>query len=154
MTTSPDPAIAAMALQVAEMHQKLTDLELSVEALAMADAKKHKVKDSIRWWDITDEAKELEIARLRGWERDILVPVLGYHMIPCWPIHLPAVQRMEIMFELWRMLWLSRRTPALLASQAEYFLRQLPGLADDIRTICRSCDHVKDEDETTEEVAA
>jgi hypothetical protein len=150
--TSPDPAVVALTRQLAELRQQVADMELAIEALSLADAKRHKIKDSIKWHDITDEARDLEIARLRGWERDVLVPVLGYHVLPCWPLHVPACVRMEVMFELWRTLWLSKRTEKVLAAQAEYFIRTLPGLADDIRTICKACDHLKDA--KSEEVAA
>jgi hypothetical protein len=150
--TTPDPTVVALSLQVADMRQQLADLEMTVLALEQADSKKHKPRESVRWWDISEESRELEVARLRGWERDILLPVLGYHVLPCWPLHLPAVARMETMCELWMTLWLSQRTPNVLASQAEYLIRTLPGLADDIRTICSGCEHFKPQ--PAKEVAA
>jgi hypothetical protein len=151
--TSPDPAIAAMARQVAELHQKVSDLELSIEALTMAEGKKHKVRDSVKWHEISDEEAELHIARFRGWERDVLLPVVGYYLAPCWPLHRAAVLRIELAFEQWRLLWLSKRTEKILSAQIDYLIRQLPALCDDIKSIASRCGHTPAAEATEEDAA-
>jgi len=138
---STDPLVTALSLQVADLRQLLADLQTKVHALEHDDAKKHDPGQSIKWWDLTEEARELEVARLRGWERDVLVPMLGYSLPECWPLHIPACARVESLYELWATCWLSNRTRSVLASQAEYFIRYLPQLAEEIRALCRSCEH-------------
>lgn len=139
--TGPDPTVVALSLQVAEMRQKQAELEMTVHALECEDSKTHKPGESVAWHDISDEARELEVAKLRGWERDVLLPVLGYHLPSCWPLPVPACVRMELIQEQWMTLWLTRRTPKVLVGQVSYVIRELPGLADDIKAICAGCEH-------------
>jgi hypothetical protein len=150
--TTPDPTAVALSLQVAELRQHQAEMEMTVHRLEDEDDKTYKPRESVKWWDITDESRELEIARLRGFERDVLHPVLGYHMAPCWPLHIPAVLRMELIAETWMVLWLSRRTASVLQKQDDFIIRTLPGLADDIASVCKGCEHLQPKP-VTEEVA-
>jgi hypothetical protein len=87
-----------------------------------------------RWWNLTGQAREAEIGRLRGFVEHVYRPGFGHlaaRLRPCWEFHDLCLYCLDIAAELHAVLYLqSRRTISLLNGQAEYATRVLPALAD------------------------
>ena len=99
-----------------------------------------------RWWNLTGQAREAEIGRLRGFVDQVYRTGFGHlaaRLRPCWDSHDLCLYCLDIAAELHAVLYLqSRRTVALLNGQAEYATRVLPALADLMSTETRSaCQH-------------
>ena len=99
-----------------------------------------------RWWNLTDQAREAEIGRLRGFVEQVYRPGFGHlaaRLRPCWEFHDLCLYCLDIAAELHAVLYLqSRRTVSLLNGQAEYATRVLPALADLMSTETRTgCPH-------------
>jgi hypothetical protein len=99
-----------------------------------------------RWWNLTGQAREAEIGRLRGFVDQVYRPGFGHlaaRLRPCWQQHDLCLYCLDIAAELHAVLYLqSRRTISLLNGQAEYTTRVLPALADLMATETRSaCQH-------------
>ena len=99
-----------------------------------------------RWWNLTGEAREAEIGRLRGFVEHVYRPGFGHlaaRLRPCWESHDLCLYCLDIAAELHAVLYLqSRRTISLLNGQAEYATRVLPALADLMTAETRSgCQH-------------
>jgi hypothetical protein len=98
-----------------------------------------------RWWNLTGQAREAEIGRLRGFVDLVYRPGFGHlaaRLRPCWPSHDLCLYCLDIAAELHAVLYLqARRTISLLNGQAEYATRMLPALADlmaaETRTGCQ-----------------
>jgi len=99
-----------------------------------------------RWWNLSGQAREAEIGRLRGFVEQVYRPGFGHlaaRLRPCWESHDLCLYCLDIAAELHAVLYLqSRRTIPLLNGQAEYATRVLPALADLMSTETRSgCHH-------------
>jgi hypothetical protein len=99
-----------------------------------------------RWWNLTSQAREAEIGRLRGFVEHVYRPGFGHlaaRLRPCWEHHDLCLYCLDIAAELHAVLYLqSRRTVSLLNGQAEYATRVLPALADLMSTETRTgCPH-------------
>jgi len=61
---------------------------------------------------------------------------------PCWEAHDLCLYGLDILADLWSVLYLRpRRTPGVLSAQAEYQARILPSLADQLRLETSHCGH-------------
>ena len=99
-----------------------------------------------RWWNLTGEAREAQVGRLRGFVEQVYRPGFGHlaaRLRPCWESHDLCLYCLDIAAELHAVLYLqSRRTVSLLNGQAEYATRVLPALADLMSVETRSgCQH-------------
>jgi len=99
-----------------------------------------------RWWNLSGQAREAEIGRLRGFVEQVYRPGFGHlaaRLRPCWESHDLCLYCLDIAAELHAVLYLqSRRTVSLLNGQAEYATRVLPALADLMSVETRSgCQH-------------
>jgi len=99
-----------------------------------------------RWWNLTGEAREAQVGRLRGFVEQVYRPGFGHlaaRLRSCWESHDLCLYCLDIAAELHAVLYLqSRRTVALLNGQAEYATRVLPALADLMSVETRSgCQH-------------
>jgi hypothetical protein len=99
-----------------------------------------------RWWNLSGQAREAEIGRLRGFVEHVYRPGFGHlaaRLRPCWESHDLCLYCLDIAAELHAVLYLqSRRTVPLLNGQAEYATRVLPALADLMSTETRTgCQH-------------
>jgi hypothetical protein len=99
-----------------------------------------------RWWNLSGQAREAEIGRLRGFVEHVYRPGFGHlaaRLRPCWESHDLCLYCLDIAAELHAVLYLqSRRTVSLLNGQAEYATRVLPALADLMSAETRSgCQH-------------
>ena len=130
-----EEALAALTVRVAEV---LPDEQGSSRVYAPRPAP--------RWWNLTGQARQPEIARLRGFVEQVYRPGFGHlaaRLRPCWESHDLCLYCLDIAAELHAVLYLqARRTASLLNGQAEYATRVLPALADLMSTETRSgCQH-------------
>ncbi len=130
-----EEALAALTVRVAEV---LPDEQGSPRVYAPRPAP--------RWWNLTGQARQAEIGRLRGFVEHVYRPGFGHlaaRLRPCWESHDLCLYCLDIAAELHAVLYLqSRRTVSLLNGQAEYATRVLPALADLMSTETRSgCQH-------------
>jgi hypothetical protein len=149
-------ALGADIRQQAERTMRLQALE---EAMAALTAKVAEVlpddqgaprvyapRPAPRWWNLSGQAREAEVGRLRGFVEHVYRPGFGHlaaRLRPCWEGHDLCLYCLDIAAELHAVLYLqSRRTVSLLNGQAEYATRVLPALADLMSTETRSgCQH-------------
>jgi hypothetical protein len=69
---------------------------------------------------------------------------LAAALAPCWTSHDLCLYGLDVLAELWSVLYLQpRRTPGMLSAQAEYQARILPALAAQLRTETTSCGHTR-----------
>ena len=97
------------------------------------------------WWKLTAEARQEPITRLRAWVEQVYRPGYGHlaaGLGPCWPSHDLCLYGLDILAELWSVLYLQPdRSPGLVSAQAEYQARLLPALADQLRIETNRCGH-------------
>jgi hypothetical protein len=97
------------------------------------------------WWKLTAAGRPQPIARLNAWVEQIYRPGYGHlaaSLGPCWPCHDLCLYGLDILSELWSVLYLQpERGAALLSAQAEYQARILPALADQLRVETSNCGH-------------
>jgi hypothetical protein len=100
---------------------------------------------SARWWVLKGEDREAAIAKLADWLRDIYVPGYGHlaaAMPACWRQHDLILYSLDVISELWMVLYLSpRRSTATLAGQAEFQTRVLPLYVAQMQDEARDCRH-------------
>jgi hypothetical protein len=130
-----EEALAALTARVAEV---LPDEQGTSRVYAPRPAP--------RWWNLSGQAREAEIGRLRGFVEHVYRPGFGHlaaRLRPCWESHDLCLYCLDIAAELHAVLYLqSRRTVPLLNGQAEYATRVLPALADLMSTETRTgCQH-------------
>ena len=99
------------------------------------------------WWKLTPDDRHEPVARLRAWVEQVYQPGYGHlaaTLGPCWPAHDLCLYGLDILAELWSVLYLQPdRTPALLTAQAEYQARILPALAGQLRLETAHCGHTR-----------
>jgi hypothetical protein len=128
-------ALAALTARVAEV---LPDEQGAARVYAPRPAP--------RWWNLSGQARQAEIGRLRGFVEQVYRPGFGHlaaRLRPCWEHHDLCLYCLDIAAELHAVLYLqSRRSISLLNGQAEYATRVLPALADLMTAESRSgCQH-------------
>jgi hypothetical protein len=97
-----------------------------------------------RWWQLHGEARDQAVAVLRGWVEQVYRPGYGQlaELGPCWGQHPLCLYALDILAELWSLLYLpAARTPAILSAQAEYQARILPALAGQMTAETTRCHH-------------
>jgi hypothetical protein len=99
------------------------------------------------WWNLTPGQRREPVARLQAWVEQVYRPGYGHlagTLGPCWPAHDLCLYGLDILSQLWRMLYLApERTTALLSAQAEYQARILPALAAQLMTETTRCAHAR-----------
>jgi hypothetical protein len=97
------------------------------------------------WWKLASAERQEPIARLRAWVEQVYQPGYGHlaaTLAPCWPAHDLCLYGLDILSELWSVLYLRpARSPGLVSAQAEYQARILPALADQLRIETNRCGH-------------
>ena len=160
---TPDPITAALK-QLADHHERLTQLTDLItgigdtlrehaDALAKlaetpptdADPDRYRPSPPPPWWKLAAADRQEPIARLRAWVEQVYQPGYGHlaaTLGPCWPAHDLCLYGLDILAELWSVLYLQpSRTPGLLTAQAEYQARILPALAGQLRAETNTCSH-------------
>jgi hypothetical protein len=97
------------------------------------------------WWKLAAADRHELIARLRAWVEQVYRPGYGHlaaTLGPCWNQHDLCLYGLDILAELWQLLYLQPgRTPGLVSAQAEYQARILPALAGQLRIETSTCGH-------------
>ena len=97
------------------------------------------------WWNLAAAERQEPIARLHAWVEQVYRPGYGHLAIalgPCWPRHDLCLYGLDILSELWSVLYLQpSRSPGLLSAQAEYQARILPALASQLQAETTGCGH-------------
>jgi hypothetical protein len=151
MTAEPSP-LAAILDQLAAHAEHIGQLTARLDALddpgngAAADPAARPPGPSRRWWQLTGDDRASAISALQAWVEQVHRP--GYGQIaallgPCWDQHPLCLYGIDILAELWSVLYLTTRTPAILSAQAEYQARILPALAEQMTTETRTCPHAR-----------
>ncbi len=131
------------------VEEALTSLTVRVSEVLPDDQGSPRVyapRPAPRWWNLSGQARDAEIGRLRGFVEHVYRPGFGHlaaRLRPCWESHDLCLYCLDIAAELHAVLSLqSRRTVPLLNGQAEYATRVLPALADLMSVETRSgCEH-------------
>jgi hypothetical protein len=112
---------------------------------AGADADGYAPGSPPAWWNLPLDRRQEPVARLRAWVERVYRPGYGHlaaSLGPCWASHDLCLYGLDILSELWSVLYLQpRRSPALLSAQAEYQARILPALASQLQAETTGCGH-------------
>jgi hypothetical protein len=134
-------ALESVGVTVNQLSETVADLQLAAEL----DGSKDKVKPWMnpRWWRLTDEEKEAELGRLRGWLDQVGSPLLGITRLPdCLAEHMLVVLLIDAVSELFRCLYIPEsRSMKIVAAQTELLIRVLPGIKAEIHKALTGCDH-------------
>jgi hypothetical protein len=118
---------------------------LTTAASASPEADGYQPGPTPTWWKLTAAGRPQPIARLHAWVEQVYRPGYGHlaaSLGPCWPCHDLCLYGLDILSELWSVLYLQpERGAALLSAQAEYQARILPALADQLRVETSNCGH-------------
>jgi hypothetical protein len=97
------------------------------------------------WWKLAPGDPREPAARLRAWVEQVYRPGYGHlaaALGPCWDQHDLCLYGLDILAELWSVLYLQPgRNAALVSAQAEYQARILPALAEQLRIETNRCGH-------------
>ena len=134
---------AAIARVVGEHAAALTQLAAPSQADPDPDA--YCPGPAPAWWKLAIAERAEPIARLRAWVDQVYRPGYGHlaaGLSPCWPAHDLCLYGLDIAAELWSVLYLQpARGAGLVSAQAEYHVRILPALAEQLRTETGRCGH-------------
>ncbi len=142
--------LAAHHEQLAQLNRTVQDLqgsvaELTDSALADGDADDHTANPVPKWWKLSAEQRHEPLSRLRAWVEQVYRPGYGHlaaALGPCWEEHNLCLYGLDILEELWSVLYLQdQRNAGLLSAQAEYQARILPALSAQFMTETKGCGH-------------
>jgi len=148
---------AALSGQLAELTGQAASIGRIVQEHAAAlgqltapsqtgrDADGYHPEPAPAWWKLTADGRQEPVARLQAWVEQVYRPGYGHlaaSLGPCWPSHDLCLYGLDILAELWSVLYLQPgRSPGLVSAQAEYQARILPALADQLRIETNRCGH-------------
>ena len=139
-----DPITAALARLEALDHQ-VTELSAKLAGPGADGKDRHEPGPTPAWWQLSPEARQEPVARLRAWVERVYRPGYGHlaaALGPCWPAHDLCLYALDILSGLWSVLYLQpSRNARLLSAQAEYQARILPALAAQLTTETTRCGH-------------
>jgi hypothetical protein len=154
MTPDPIPAVldqlAAHHEQIARLGRTVQDLQTTLAKLVDAplaeqDAADHLASPVPKWWKLPADQRREPLSRLRAWVEQIYRPGYGHlatTLGPCWEAHDLCLYGLDILAELWSVLYLQdQRSVGLLSAQAEYQARILPALSGQFMTETTGCGH-------------
>ena len=148
---------AAVSGQVAELTEEAAAIgrtlhehaaalaRLTATSQADREADRYQPEPAPTWWKLAAADRQEPVTRLQAWVEQVYRPGYGHlaaTLAPCWPSHDLCLYGLDILSELWSVLYLQpRRTAGLLSAQAEYQTRILPALADQLRIETHTCGH-------------
>jgi hypothetical protein len=126
-------------------EHSLALVELAGAGPADPDSSGYRPGPTPAWWKLPEEERREQTARLRAWVEQIYRPGYGHlaaALGPCWDAHDLCLFGLDILAELWSVLYLRpERNPGLLSAQAEYQARLLPTLAEQLAVETARCGH-------------
>ena len=154
MTPDPIPAVldqlAAHHEQIARLGRTVQDLQTTLAKLVDAplaeqDAADHLASPVPKWWKLPADQRREPLSRLRAWVEQVYRPGYGHlaaTLGPCWEAHDLCLYGLDILAELWSVLYLQdQRSAGLLSAQAEYQARILPAVSGQFMTETTGCGH-------------
>ena len=154
MTPDPLPAVldqlAAHHEQLARLGRIVQELQATLaklmdDAPADQDAAGYLPNPIPTWWKLPAGQRRESLSRLRAWVEQVYRPGYGHlaaTLGPCWETHDLCLYGLDILAELWSVLYLQdQRSAGLLSAQAEYQARILPALAGQFMTETTGCGH-------------
>lgn len=153
-----DPAdvVTGLMLQLTQHAERLALLDRQVPALASQlsqlasagnleeDSDAYQPEPVPQWWKLEGAERDKALNRLRAWVEQVYRPGYGHlaaTLAPCWDQHLLCLYGLDWLMELWSALYLTaERKTSTLASQAEWQIRVLPALAEQLHRETASCD--------------
>jgi hypothetical protein len=111
------------------------------------DALAHEPAPVPRWWKLAGQAREEAVGKLRAWVDQVYRP--GYGQLAatlgaCWEQHPLCLYGLDVLSELWSVLYLqARRSPAVVSAQAEFHARIVPAIAEQLMTETTRCGHAR-----------
>ena len=119
--------------------------QLTPSGPAGRDADGYQPAPAPAWWKLTGDDRHEPVTRLRAWVEQVYRPGYGHlaaGLGSCWPSHDLCLYGLDILAELWSVLYLQPdRSPGLISAQAEYQARILPALAAQLTTETSTCGH-------------
>ena len=98
-----------------------------------------------RWWKLDGQARQDALSKLRAWVEQVYRP--GYGQLAatlgaCWDQHPLCLYGLDVLSELWSVLYLhARRSPAVVSAQAEFHARIVPAIAGQLAAETTRCSH-------------
>jgi hypothetical protein len=136
-------ALQGLDQQVARLAARVAELLPGEDG----DASPFRPGPAPRWWKLHGDAREQALDKLRAWVAEVYRP--GYGQLaatlgPCWDEHPLCLYGLDILSELWSVLYLqATRSPAVLSAQAEFQARILPALAEQLMIETSRCGHAQ-----------
>ena len=119
--------------------------QLTVTNQADPDPGGYQSEPAPAWWTLTTGGRHEPVTRLRAWVEQVYRPGYGHLAVslgPCWDQHDLCLYGLDILAELWSVLYLQpSRSPGLVSAQAEYQARILPALTDQLQAETNRCRH-------------
>ena len=133
--------------QLAELAELLATLSGPSAGADPAESSGHGYRPgpAPRWWQVEGQDREDSLDRLRGWVAQVYRP--GYGELaatlgPCWEQHPLCLYGLDLLAELWSLLYLQPgRTPAVVSAQAEFQARIVPAIAEQLMIETTRCGH-------------
>ena len=157
LDTREDDHHAALSGQLAELTGQAASIGRIIQEHAAAlgqltapsqtdrDTDGYHPEPAPAWWKLTADDRQEPVTRLRAWVEQVYRPGYGHlaaGLGPCWPSHDLCLYGLDILSELWSVLYLRpARSPGLVSAQAEYQARILPALAEQLRNETNRCGH-------------
>ena len=170
--STPDPgpggALAAVLLQLAELQEKVTRLEIAHadDQSRIADltvtlqrvtgqrrgrgagkdaeqAEGYEPGPAPRWWQLQGREQAEAVARLRAWVETVFRPGYGHlakQVGPCWEQHDVCLYQLAWLSELHTVIFYAPERP--LTSEADLHVRLLPAAVALMAAETSSCDHL------------
>jgi hypothetical protein len=133
--------------QVASVASRLTEITPAHDGGEEQDSKRYRPSPTPPWWKSTGGEHEVAVARLRAWVEQVYQPGYGHlaaALGSCWEQHPLCLYGLDWLMELWSVLHLTgTRGAPVLASQAEWQIRLLPALAEQMHIETTRCQHAR-----------
>jgi hypothetical protein len=135
---------AAVLARFETLDRQVTDLAAQLTSHS-PDPDGYHPDPAPAWWKLVAADRQESVTRLRAWVEQVYRPGYGHlaaTLGPCWPAHDLCLYGLDILSQLWSVLYLQpQRTAGLLSGQAEFQARLLPALAEQLRTETNRCGH-------------
>jgi hypothetical protein len=128
-------------VRIEALEHKVDDL-----AASLADnLGRYQPTSAPAWCSLTGTERQEATAPLRAWVTQVYRPGYGHlaaTLGPCWEAHDLCLYGLDILAQLWQVLYLQPdRSSGLLSAQAEYQARILPAIAAQMMAETTSCGH-------------